>query len=237
MFSILPFYAVAVIGFCILLIVNVKKSEEIDGFDRKSIWIIIALLIGWTIILTIMGYRNLHVKLMESIPLLWQAFVPVTIWMTVLAVSPKARKSMHKIAMSTPDRWLVWIQALRLGAIGGVVKGVTGSIESSYVLWVGIPDVLFGLSALVLGWLLRSRSVPRKILLTWNLVGFSIIFFPTFAVMNHWMNEPGFTFIFEFPMILAPGNVVSMLISMNLMHAWAALYSDRRRAQSSMIEA
>ena len=34
------------------------------------------------------------------------------------------------------------------------------------------------------------------------------------------MNEPGFVFIFEFPMILAPSIVLPVFISLNLLHAW-----------------
>jgi hypothetical protein len=44
------------------------------------------------------------------------------------------------------------------------------------------------------------------------------------------MNEPGFEFIFEFPMVLAPSIVVSLLISLNLFQAWT-MWRQRTLAQ------
>ncbi|MES9865833.1 MAG: hypothetical protein ABW157_10875 [Candidatus Thiodiazotropha sp. LLP2] len=41
------------------------------------------------------------------------------------------------------------------------------------------------------------------------------------------MSEPGFIFIFEYPMILAPSILVPMLISINLLHAWGLLEKER----------
>ena len=58
-------------------------------------------------------------------------------------------------------------------------------------------------------------------------MGFGLIILPTFLPMSYWMNEPGFRFIFEFPMILAPSIVIPIFISLNLLHAWGVFVSDR----------
>ena len=94
-----------------------------------------------------------------------------------------------------------------------------GQITSSFVLWVGIPDFLFGVSAILVGWLLLREAVSKSFLVVWGLIGASLILLPTFPLMNYWMNEPGFVFIFEFPMVMAPGIVVPMLIFFNLLLA------------------
>ena len=44
--------------------------------------------------------------------------------------------------------------------------------------------------------------------IAWNLVGFSLIFLPTFVTMCYWMSEPGFSFIFELPMVMSPSIVI-----------------------------
>jgi hypothetical protein len=169
---------------------------------------------------------------MTTIPLLWQALVPVAIWFTALLLSPSIRRGLHGIALSTPSHWLAWVQALRVGAIGGVMKGISGEIDSGYVLWIGIPDMLFGISALLIGWLLLRGNLDQRMLMFWNLLGFGLIFFPTFLIMPYWMSEPGFNFIFEYPMILAPGMVVATLLSLNLMQAWAA-WNERNRERTT----
>jgi hypothetical protein len=57
-------------------------------------------------------------------------------------------------------------------------------------------------------WLLLRKAISNRTLMIWNLIGSTIILLPTFLFMNYWMNEPGFTFIFEFPMVLAPSIVI-----------------------------
>jgi hypothetical protein len=101
------------------------------------------------------------------------------------------------------------------------MKALGGEITSSFPLWVGIPDFLFGVSALGLGLLMSRKSISHRFLIRWNLVGAAVILLPLFAMMPYWMNEPGFLFIFEFPMILAPSIVVPLFISLNCLMAWS----------------
>ncbi len=49
--------------------------------------------------------------------------------------------------------------------------------------------------------------------------------------MNYWMNEPGFTFIFEFPMILAPSIVIPTFISLNLLHAGGIFVTEKKNRE------
>ena len=97
------------------------------------------------------------------------------------------------------------------------------------MFWVGIPDFLFGLSALIVGWLLLRKAVGTRFLMIWNLIGAAIILLPTFLLMNYFMNEPGFIFIFEFPMVLAPSIVVPIFIFLNFLLAWRSFELTRSR--------
>lgn len=225
--SILPFYVVLVFGFLTAIVRRASRSHRLTARESIHLYGLIFALLVWTGVVVVMGVQNLHLDLAKRIPLLWQALVPVAIWTTAAMLSPTTRRSLHKLAIATPPHWLTWIQALRIGAIGGISKGLTGEIQSGYVFWIGIPDLLFGLSALPFGWLVLRRRIGPFLLIAWNLTGFALIFLPTFVPMLHWMSEPGFRFIFEFPMILAPGMVVSALLSLNLMQAWAAWHSRR----------
>ena len=178
-----------------------------------------------------MGIRGTHIELMQHVPLLWQALVVVTLWSTAFIFSSTLRSGLRSIATSTPGHWLVFVQALRIGALGGIIKGIRGEVTSKFVFWIGIPDFLFGVSALIVGWLLLRKAVGPRFLIAWNLVGFGLIVLPTFIPSSYWMNEPGFSFIFEFPMILAPSVVVAIFVSLNLLHAWGIFVTEKENRE------
>ncbi|MCG7915734.1 MAG: hypothetical protein JAY71_17860 [Candidatus Thiodiazotropha weberae] len=225
--SIVPIYLAIVFLFCFLIVRQASKNEIIAKAVERKILLLLLAFILWSVSVALLALGDQHVSLIATIPLLWQAFVPVGIWITAIFLSADLRSGLLKIATHTPAQWLVLIQALRLGAIGGIVKGLNGEICSDYVFWIGVPDFLFGLSALLIGLLMFNREINVRLLIVWHLIGFSLIFFPTFLIMSYWMNEPGFVFIFEYPMILAPGMLVPLLISLNLLHAWGLFQKQR----------
>ena len=81
---------------------------------------------------------------------------------TAFTFSRTLRDGLGKLADATPATWLVFFQALRIGAIGSVVKALRGEITSSFPLWVGIPDAVYGLSAIIIGWLLVRGPVGHR---------------------------------------------------------------------------
>ena len=225
--SMVPLLAILTLAFAVFLTRRARKNRSISGAEARSVYSLVLAFAVWTVILIALGLGGIHVALMDRIPLLWQSGVPVTILFINLILFKNLRHALHGIASSTPQHWLVFFQALRIGALGGVIKGIQGQITSSFVFWIGIPDFLFGVSAILVGGLLLRGAVSRGFLVVWSLLGASIILLPTFPLMNYWMNEPGFVFIFEFPMVLAPGIVVPMMIFFNLLLAWGAFRSFR----------
>ncbi len=198
--------------------------------ETRSVFIFIAGLFSWTVAATILGLRDIHSspELLESIPFLWQAFVAVAIWMVMYTFSSTFRGALNGLADATPASWLVLVQALRIGALGSVVKTARGEIDSSFPLWVGIPDFLFGASAIIIGYLiLRNPGGYRRTLVVWSSVGAAIILLPTFGLMPYWMNEPGFIFIFEFPMVMSPSIIVPLFILLNFLLAWKMVRHGR----------
>ncbi len=230
--SILPVFVLPIFAFCIFLTRRAQNNQTITKEEAKSVTAMLIAFTLWTVISVVLGFRGVHLSLMEKSPFLWQSFVPVTVLMIAL-LFPTIRSGLSKIATSTPGYWFVFIQALRIGALGGIIKGLRGEISSSFVFWIGIPDFLFGLSALVVGWLLMRNAVSPKFIIAWNLVGFSLIMFPTFGPMTYWMNEPGFSFIFEFPMVLAPSIVIPTFISLNLLGAWGVFAKQKKLSGQS----
>ena len=216
----LPIYVIIVFAFCGFITYRAKKNQSITARGAISIYILLLTLFIWTLIVIGMGILGIHVSLMERIPILWQPFIPILITGIAFLVSQTLRKALRKIASTTPWHWFIFLQGLRIGALGGVIKGLKGEITSSFVFWVGIPDFLFGVSAILLGWLLLKKTVNNRFLFFWNLIGAVIILLPIGVLMNYFMSEPGFVFIFQFPMVLAPSIVVPMFVLLNLLLAW-----------------
>jgi hypothetical protein len=142
----------------------------------------------------------------------------------MFALSSTFRSALNGLADTTPASWLVFFEALRIGALGSVVKALRGEITSSFPIWVGIPDFLYGVSAIILGLLLLRSPFDRRVtLIAWAIAGAGIILVPLFGLMPYWMSEPGFSFIFEFPMVISPSIIVPILIFANLLLAWKTI--------------
>lgn len=225
--SILPIYIAFVFIFCIAITRRARSREFIRAAEARSVYLLLLTFFAWTVIAVLMGIRGAHIELMQHVPLLWQALVVVILWSTAFTFSSTLRSGLRGIATSTPGHWLVFVQALRIGALGGIVKGIRGEVTSRFVFWIGIPDFLFGVSALIVGWLLLRKAIGPRFLIAWNLVGFGLIVLPTFLPTSYWMKEPGFSFIFEFPMILAPSVAVAIFVSLNLLHAWGIFVTEK----------
>ena len=232
--SITPIFVAVVFAFCVAITRRARSIDSITAAEARSVYMLILTFFIWTLMAVWLGIRETHLALMPRIPLLWQALVPVSLLLAAFAFSGSLRTGLRGIACSTPGHWLVFFQAFRIGALGGIMKGIQGEITSGYVFWIGIPDFLFGLSALVVGWLLVQKTIGPRFLIAWNLAGVMLILLPTFVPINYWMNEPGFFFIFEFPMVLAPSIIVPAFISLNLLHAWGLfLHQKGYRGQAN----
>ena len=228
-FSTLPLLLAALFAFCVVLTHRARAHQSITTAEARSVYLLLFAFAAWTVMSIVLGIKGIHASpsLQERIPLLWQPNVPVVILVTGLLVSRNLRSGLRGIASGTPWHWLVFVQALRIGALGGIIKGIKGDITSSFVFWVGMPDFLFGLSALIVGFLWQRKAIGNRFLMIWNLVGAAIILLPTFLFMSYWMNEAGFTFIFEFPMVLAPSIVIPILLFFNLLLAWSTFELTR----------
>ena len=227
--SILPIFVIIVFSFCIFITRRAKKNHSINTAEVRSVYLLLLAFFVWTLISITLGINDLHVTLMEHVPLLWQANVAIVILVIALFFSRNLRSGLRGIASDTPWHWLVFFQALRIGALGAVIKGIKGEVTSSFVFWVGGPDFLYGISALIVGWLLLRKAISNRFLMVWNLIGPAIILLPIILLMNYFMNEPGFTFIFEFPMVLAPSIVVPIFLCINFLLAWRIFELFRKR--------
>lgn len=119
------------------------------------------------------------------------------------------------------------MHALRIAAVGGVAKGFAGVLPASFAFPVGIPDLLFGVSTLLIGVFWPNGGLSRRTLIVWNIVGIAVILPAAPLLMQMGLPGPLYTLtsapdargLFEFPLVLAPTLIVPFFIFTNAVHA------------------
>ena len=113
----------------------------------------------------------------------------------------------------------------------------------SFVLPVGVPDLLFGSLSLLLMLSYGKTGNSRRALIGWNLLALAVLAAAP-ALMQMGLPGPLYVFstqpdaraLFEFPMVLAPTLVVTLLFFMNGWHAFV-LWSAGKRATAPSLRA
>ena len=142
------------------------------------------------------------------------------------AALPPLRSGARRLADSTPLLWFTWLQALRIAALGTLVKTAAGTFPPHFGLLVGVPDFLFGLSALAVARLQRDgRISPRRVGL-WHALGCAVVALPAGPLIQAGLPGPlevfrGSEALLVYPMALAPTLVVPLLVMVN---AWIAFH-------------
>jgi len=223
--SSLPLLTVIVFGFLVLLIVRAYRRGVLERRQRDLLVILLAVLGTWgglSGFFSVSGiYRSEGFLLLA--PGYWLPFVPVIITMLFVLLVRPLRDGLRVLIDETPRYWLTGVHVIRILAIGSLVKASNGLFPETFAWYVGIPDLLFGLSALpvtVLAWRGRIASLS---LAFWHVAGAAVIIVPSVGFMHVYMQDPLFDRLFEFPMALAPTLVVPMLVMLNLLAAWRLL--------------
>ena len=128
-------------------------------------------------------------------------------------------------ASSTTNLQLIYFHALRLLAVGTVIKYVQGELPLHFVIFGSVPDILFATSAVVLTVLEASAPLGRDLLIAWHLVGAFVfvgaglsMFFSVPSLVRIYHDKPDASVAFQFPMLLAPNFTVPLFV---LAHAFA----------------
>jgi len=117
---------------------------------------------------------------------------------------------------------LAIVQVLRVGALGAIYKAATGQLPVHMGIGTGIPDFLFGLSAIYVA--RNAERLSSRFHLAWNVVGIAIFFAALVAMQLtvpgpfHFITDgPTAREVFSFPMSLAPTFLAPCFIGINLL--------------------
>ncbi len=222
-FSSIPFLIAIVFGFFLFLIWRLRRKDRLSRSQANGLVGLVVVLLFWGGVSGYLSSRGVYVSpaLLALAPGYWLPFVPVVIAVTLVMIAPALRQGLRILVDNTSIQWLVGIHQLRILALGSIIKASDGLFPAKFAWYVGIPDLLFGLSAVWLTvFVLRRRQISEWSLMLWHFIGAMVILAPAFGLMHIYMQEPLFTELFVFPMALAPTFIVPVFVMLNLLVAW-----------------
>lgn len=220
-----------------------RRANRLNLIDRSQKTLINIGLIWqmvWAVASSIMAFGGVfqHPRFLDAWPSFWVTFIAVILVMVPWFFSTRIKNALRSLIDSVPLHWIVGFQGLRILAAGGVLKALNGEFSRYFAFYVGVPDLIFGISAIVMAGLVYHNAVGYGSVIVWNLIGAAIIV-PIGLVLlqmglpgawHIFTDSPTIATIFEFPMALAPTVVVPIFVMMNLV---TALRLTERRAWAS----
>ena len=227
--TIIPFLILFQLLFLPFLALKARDDGHINTTQMVATFLPVAGLTIWTAIAVMLGIWGIYesenfYKLYSA---LWMPVIPIAIVFASLAL-PIGLKGITSILDVTPAHWLAFFQAGRISAIGTAYHTLQGNFPLYFEVAVGIPDLCFGLSALVVGILAMQQKISSRALITWHLIGFLIIV-PTAPLLLQlglpgelqvFAHQPTAEAVYTFPMSLAPIMVVPTFVTFNLLGIW-----------------
>ena len=216
------------------------KSRHLARAGLIAIYGLATLLAAWAVLSAYLAATGVYTTeiFLCSLPGLWLSFVPVALIVIPAVIFPPLRKALLAIAEQTPQVWFAYLQALRISALGTAIKTLQGAFPIAFELFVGIPDLLFGLSALWVALALKKNRISDRFWITWNAVGAAIILVVGLPILN--MSLPGSLEVFstpptflvalEYPLALAPTVAVPLFVAYNVL----AIVGSRKRLDADV---
>ncbi|MDJ0788298.1 MAG: hypothetical protein QNK05_15940 [Myxococcota bacterium] len=195
---------------------------------------------GYAVLTSVLGARGAFVSedLLRWAPGLWLQVVTVVVCVGPVVGLPRLRDAIRETVDATPWTWWAGFHALRMTALGTLVKAWGGEFPAYFGWIVGIPDFLFGVSALWIWRRAHRGRLSRQGFLAWNLVG-ALIIVPAAPLLLH-LGLPGPSHVFQelpdaravltFPMSIAPLIGVPLFVLTNLCVAWRSWELGGERA-------
>ena len=227
--TIIPLLILFQLIFLPFLAWKAKHDGYINTRQFKPIFIPVMGLTIWTAIAIFLGIWGIleSDKFYQLYPALWMPVIPIAIVLVSLTL-PTVKKTIMSVLAVTPAYWLAFVQAGRISAIGTFYHTLQGNFPWYFEIFVGIPDLCFGFSALIVGILAMRQKISSRALIIWHLIGFFIIV-PTAPLLLQlglpgalqvFANPPTAEAVYTFPMSLAPIMIVPTFVTFNLLGIW-----------------
>nr|WP_293833600.1 hypothetical protein [uncultured Arsenicibacter sp.] len=206
-----------VVSFVLITIISLLFFYHLlrNTRPKKAVWFT-SLAIGWLTLTGTLAANDFFVNLSAIPPRLILVVVPVFTSLIALTVTPAGKRFLDAL----PLRSITYFHLIRI-PVELVLLGLFLDRQVPQMMtFEGLnPDILSGLTAPVIGWLVfRKQVVSRRALLVWNLLALLLLInivtiaflsAPT-AVQQFNFDQPNVG-ILKFPFVWLPGFVVPMV--------------------------
>ncbi len=147
------------------------------------------------------------------------------------------RDGLRRTVDNTPWHWFAYFHGLRIAALGTAYKTAIGEFPPSFEYGVGIPDLLFGISAFWIAGKVKRGELGNKGFLIWNLTG-ALVIVPSAPILLQlglpgpiqvFTSLPDARAVLTYPMSIAPMIGVPLFVLINLWVVWR-LWERRMRS-------
>ncbi len=230
--SLIPFLFALQVVFLAHYIIRARRHDLATKAEAFGLAFGVFVLIAWFGTSWALGQSGYYLRegFLKTFPGLWLSMVPVVLAVTTWVVVPTLRSGLPKMLDAIPRESWAWLQVLRIAAIGTLLKTFSGEFPIYFELFVGVPDLIFGVSAVFVALSCRRGTMSARRFRVWNLIGAGIIVLPAGIIiqmglpgaMQVFTEEPTTIEVLRFPMVLAPSVVVPLFVLFNLLAAWRA---------------
>lgn len=119
---------------------------------------------AYGILTTILGARGVYISenMLKTLPGFWLQVMTVAVIVTPVVLFESVRNGMRQIVDTTPWHWFGYFHGLRIAALGTAYKTMIGQFPPYFEYVVGVPDLLFGVSAFWIARKAQCGELTRK---------------------------------------------------------------------------
>lgn len=197
---------------------------------RPAVYAYLAWLALYAVVTSLLGARGVYVTdgLMKTLPGLWLQVVTVAAAVVPVILFAGVRQGLRDIVDATPWHWFAYFHGLRLTALGTAYKTWTGEFPAYFEYLIGVPDLLFAISAFWIAARANRGELSRQGFMIWNLIG-ALVIVPAAPIvlqlglpgpLQVFTSLPDARAVFTYPMSIAPMIGVPLFVLVNLLVAW-----------------
>ena len=216
--------------FTVLVVAGVAAAIIRYLADRRR-WIALSILVAWVVYTGALGFFGVLAGA-DSVPRIALILVPTLVGVLLLALSDAGRT----VALSIPLSLLIGAQTYRVVVELFIHQLWSIGLMPRMLTYEGANlDILAGLSAPVVGWLVAHGRLSNRLALAWNVIGLvllanivgrAILTTPALQVL---VTEVPNRAVGTFPFTFIPGVLAPLALTLHVLAIRALL--ARRRAQ------